>query len=89
MREQAVVLLNGYLDLPKDMSGLIATSAYGDDIGLMGALLLAEHAYKTSLQGPPLEEKFGMSAFNVGVIHGVVVGIAATYIGILLAGRKK
>ncbi|KAI2506751.1 U1 snRNA 3'-end processing [Fragilaria crotonensis] len=42
IRNRTVVLLNGYLELPDDMSTLICSPHYGDTAGLMGAIILAK-----------------------------------------------
>jgi hypothetical protein len=90
IRQRTIVLLNGYLALPEDMSELVATSAYGSDIGLIGAMVLAQQAHETKdVEPDPAAEKASISPFNVGLIHGVVVGIAAAYIGVLLIRRTK
>lgn len=88
IRKQTVVLLNGYLELPKDMSELITTSSHGSDIGLTGATVLAQRAYET-VDEESNPKKPGISPFNVGMIHGVVVGVAAAYIGILFTRRAR
>jgi hypothetical protein len=72
------------------MSELVATSAYGSDIGLIGAMVLAQQAHETKdVEPDPDVEKASISPFNMGLIHGVVAGIAAAYIGILLTRRTK
>jgi fructokinase len=48
IRERTVVLLNGYLDLPEDLSELICRSDRNDS-GLRGALVLAQTAYEDSI----------------------------------------
>ena len=80
IRKQTVVLLNGYLDLPSDMSELIATSPYGSHIGLIGAMVLAQRAHEAANENPSKSEKPSFSNFNVGLIHGAVVGFAAAYL---------
>ena len=42
IRERTVTLLNGYLELPDDMSTLICSPHYGDTVGIMGAIILAK-----------------------------------------------
>ena len=88
IRKRTVELLNGYLDLP-DMSSYITASAYGSDAGLTGALLLAQQAYEDSKDPTKKKKSGGISAFNVGVIHGIVVGAAVAYFGMLLVRASK
>jgi fructokinase len=89
IRKFTVVLLNKYLDLPKDMSELIAKSSYGSDGGLTGAIIIAQLAYETE-DGEETEAKeSGMSPFLVGMAHGVIVGGAVALVGILLTRRTK
>ena len=49
IREKVQTLLNGYIDTPQITTPLIdeyiVASKYGNDIGLIGALTLAENAY--------------------------------------------
>ena len=45
IRERTVVLLNGYLNLPEDLSELICRSD-GNHAGMTGALVLAQSAYE-------------------------------------------
>ena len=80
IRQRAVLLLNGYLELPSDMSEWITTSKYGNDVGLTGALVLAQRAYATGKA--PLSNNSSISPFLWGVIHGLPLGVAA---GVVLA----
>lgn len=87
IRRRTVILLNGYLSLPDDMSEFITTSQYGADIGLMGAIALAQQAHE---EGSIKEMTTSNStAFNVGLIHGIVVGVAAAFVGFSLLRRSK
>ena len=88
IRKRTVELSNGYLDLP-GMSTFIVASAYGSDSGLTGALLLARQAYEDSKDPAKKKKSGGMSPFNVGVIHGVFVGAAVAYFGMLLVRASK
>ena len=86
-RERTLDLINGYLDLP-DMTSFITSSSYGCDVGLTGAMLLAQQAYDSENTSPK-KQKGGMSPFNVGVLHGIVVGAGVAYFGILLMRSSK
>ena len=87
IRKRTVILLNGYLALPDDMSELITTSQYGADIGLLGAIELAHQAYEErSIRDTTISTTI---AFNVGEIHGIVVGLAAAFVGFSLLKRSK
>lgn len=89
IRKQTIVLINGYLDLPSDMSDLICTSKYGNDAGLTGALVLAQSAYEESLDGNDKKASDG-SAFTIGFIHGVVAGVGAALVAsLMISSRKK
>jgi hypothetical protein len=53
-------------------------------------MVLAQQAHETKdVEPDPDVEKASISPFNMGLIHGVVAGIAAAYIGILLTRRTK
>jgi hypothetical protein len=52
-----VLLLNGYLELPlRNMSSLITTSNFGDDAGLVGAIVLAHRAFTQQQQQQQTEK---------------------------------
>jgi fructokinase len=71
IRRRTVEQLNGYLELPADMSALICTTKFGADAGLVGAMVLAKEA----LKGPELDEKkMKREAFGQGLWHGFFVG---------------
>ena len=90
IQRQTVILLNKYLELPQDMSELITMSSYGNDIGLIGAMVLAQRAYEKVVENPSFENKQSkISPFSMGVIHGLVIGVGAASIGILLARRTR
>ena len=91
IRAQTIVLLNGYLDLPNDISGLICTSSYGNDAGLTGALILAQSAYeRANDKGMGPNSKDNSSAYKVGFVHGVLSGaVAAVAIFALVSRGKK
>jgi hypothetical protein len=79
IQKRTIVLLNGYLELPEDMSELITLSTtYGSDIGLVGAMVLAQQAHEEKDSASP-EKKSSISPFNAGVIHGIVIGLAAIF----------
>ena len=89
IRKQTILLLNEYLVLPPDLSKWITKSTYGDDVGLTGAMILAQRAHEmgdvsTSSSG-------GISPFLMGVIHGIVLGVpfGAVALGMVLASRPR
>ena len=50
IQKRTVEIINGYLDLPEDdMSGLICRSDHGDDAGMVGAIVMAQHTYMKAL----------------------------------------
>ena len=70
------VLINNYLQLPKDMSKLITKSVYGSDVGLTGALVLAQRAYELDQGDDDTPKKSSSSSpFVVGMWHGIPVGL--------------
>ena len=91
VRKQTVHLLNGYLELPDDMSTLIDAPLYGDEAGLMGAIVLAERAALDTEDDAAGEKakKEQTYFFYQGVIHGVVLGALAGIVGMALLGRRK
>eukprot|EP00522_Entomoneis_paludosa_P013427 CAMPEP_0172461180 /NCGR_PEP_ID=MMETSP1065-20121228/39581_1 /TAXON_ID=265537 /ORGANISM="Amphiprora paludosa, Strain CCMP125" /LENGTH=404 /DNA_ID=CAMNT_0013216421 /DNA_START=22 /DNA_END=1236 /DNA_ORIENTATION=+ len=105
IRKRTVELLNGYLPLPSDMSSIITTSAHGNDAGLQGAIVLAQHAFLSQQQPGEAqkiventevvekkERKMKQEAFNVGLWHGFIVGaisIAAVYQYFIGRSRRK
>ncbi len=89
IQRQTVTLINGYLELPHDLSGLICKSSYGNDVGLTGALVLAQSAYEESCPGGTSKSK-DSSAFTAGLLHGIIVGIGAALAGsLIISSRKK
>ncbi|KAL7561835.1 hypothetical protein ACA910_009674 [Epithemia clementina (nom. ined.)] len=83
--KRTVILLNGYLELPADMSSLITASEYGNDAGLNGAMVLAQQALKrhqlTQLepsQDSVEERRMKQEAFGIGLWHGMIVGAVVT-----------
>lgn len=98
VRMQTVVLLNGYLDLPDDMSELITKSSYGSDAGIVGAIVLAQRALEISAQEEEETKNILASkavveakrtAYGVGLSHGIVLAMALVYIGFVSATRTK
>jgi fructokinase len=96
IRERVPLLVNGYLDLPSDLSELIVTSEYGEDAGLYGAIGLAREALlqqggsdvmgsdsKAAISREEDEKRMKQVAFGHGLWHGVLVGCVGT--AILLA----
>lgn len=87
VQRKVVVLLNGYLELPDDLSELIRQSSYGNDIGIMGAIVLAKHAIS---EGRPeiASGSDGNPAFRMGFLHGFVAGVMLALVGGILGRRK-
>ena len=84
-----VTLLNGYLELPSDMSELIRQSSYGNDVGIMGAIVLAEHAHEESRVSMKDSSDEKRTAFNVGFTHGLIAGAMTVLIGAAIRRRKS
>ena len=91
VQEQTVIVLNGYLELPEDMSSLICKSSFGNDAGLTGALVLAESAIQENmLDDEPRTNGNDQNAFAVGFVHGLGVGLgAALCLGMLVSNQRK
>jgi hypothetical protein len=76
VRKQTVKLMNGYVELPEDMSELIDLSSWGDDAGLMGAVVLARKAYEESKDDELLnDERTFPSDYFRGMLTGVLVSV--------------
>lgn len=94
IRKRTVDLMNGYVELPplqsEEMAQFITTSSFGTDIGLLGAVVLAQRAYyEAEMAAPPMANKTNTTtAFYVGVIHGVVVGAAVACLGFFMWATK-
>jgi fructokinase len=91
IRERVPLLVNGYLELPSDLSELIVTSEHGDDAGLYGAIGLAREALlqqggsdvmgstsKAATSREEDEKRMKQVAFGHGLWHGVLVGGVGT-----------
>jgi fructokinase len=93
VRARTVQLLNGYLELPEDMSELIAESHWAEDAGLNGAICLARTALLESPEKrikADKEKAMKRTAFNWGMIHGVLAGNILTALAIkLFAARRR
>lgn len=50
VRKQTFKLMNGYVELPEDMSELIQSSTWGDQAGIVGAVMLARKAHEEQQQ---------------------------------------
>ena len=82
IKARTIVLLNGYLELPKDdLSSIITTSVFGTDAGLMGAVVLAEQALQQSLgtakadsTSESAKKDLQQQAFGHGLWHGILIG---------------
>lgn len=83
IRDQTVHLLNGYLDMPKDLTDYITLSKWGDDAGFMGAVVLAQRAYQdqrsqdNDRQTPPQFNPIYVSGLVHGMVAGCLLAIAA------------
>ena len=90
IRKQTVVLINGYLELPEDMSTFITTSHYGEDAGLIGAIILAQKAYEESSRHDTKNTAMGTKeAFFHGLWHGTIFGGALAFAGMALLTHLK
>ena len=95
IQNQTIELINGYIDLPTtNMSQLITLSSMGSDAGLIGAITLAKQAYEEEQLngGNKKTDKSSstlMSDFNVGVLHGIVIGFAAIFPVLAILQRKR
>lgn len=81
IQKRTIELINGYLELPdeRNMSSLITTSEAGDDAGLVGAIVLAQHAL--GQDGKDKDEDdlhIKRTAFGHGLWHGFLVGAVGT-----------
>ncbi|GKY98328.1 exosome complex component RRP43 [Mayamaea pseudoterrestris] len=77
IRERTRHLMNGYVDLPENLSEMIVTSEYGADAGLVGAMVLARDAYHKSQRGTVEQgedRRRKQVAYGEGIKHGVIVG---------------
>lgn len=92
IRTRTVTLLNGYLELPEDMSTLICAPHYGESAGLMGAIVLAQQSLgeeascndSTNKDETRNRDKL---CFVHGMWHGVVVGALAAVAITMLTKR--
>jgi fructokinase len=74
IQKRTVELLNGYLELPDDMSTLISEPKYGDRAGLYGAIALAQKSIEDKVEAQD------SSLFFHGLWHGVLIGAVAAYV---------
>lgn len=105
IRRQTRFLLNGYLgDLTDtDLAEWITSSSYGSDVGLMGAMVLAQQAIAENNEDGSNSDKrdsvekevtafpikkLKQAAYNAGLWHGFALGLSAAYIGICLWTRS-
>jgi fructokinase len=91
IQSRTVVLLNGYIELPEDMSTLINTSKYEDEAGLMGAIVLAQRAYLDDQEKQQSRaDEDGCKRYKQGFVQGLAVGAALAIVSsMILAGRRK
>ena len=86
VRKQTVKLMNGYVELPEDMSELIDLSSWGDDAGLMGAVVLAQKAYEESRDDDSSNDD---KKFRSGYLGGMLTGVLLS-VGIMaVMGRRQ
>jgi predicted NBD/HSP70 family sugar kinase len=78
VRKQTVKLMNGYVELPDDMSELIHSSAWGDDAGLIGTVVLAQKAYQEEQQDDGEEATLATESSRFGYFNGVLTGALLT-----------
>eukprot|EP00536_Pseudo-nitzschia_multiseries_P006700 jgi/Psemu1/286637/fgenesh1_pg.145_\ len=106
VRNRTRVLLNGYLGelTDADLEAWIAKSSYGSDVGLVGAIVLAEQAVSIAegegeggngAAGVGRREltdatikKLKQTAFNAGLWHGFLLGASAVYVGVCVWARS-
>jgi fructokinase len=96
IRSQTVILLNGYVEIPENLSEFITPSKFGVDIGLMGAIVLALEGMKKDQDGTDGDDKdekimlqIKRTAYGIGLQHGVFVGISAAIMAWGFFGRNK
>jgi hypothetical protein len=101
VRRRTKILLNGYLGelSDEDISEWITLSQYGSDVGLMGALVLAQQAITEQEEDKNGEDDKGReaadqeviqkrTAYNAGIGHGFLFGLSLAYAGIILYARS-
>jgi fructokinase len=91
VRKQTVSLMNGYLELPEDMSEIISLSSFGSNVGLVGALVLGQQALaeKDTSTESTSTQMIKRSAYQAGLWHGMLIGLSAVYVGFCLFARQK
>jgi len=97
VRTQTLQLINGYVELPKDLSTFITLSQHGDDAGFMGAATLAQSAYQESQlqkdeqQTSAADKKSSSSTaeFYAGVVHGIIVGALVALGTMSMMGQRR
>lgn len=89
IQKRTIELINGYLDLPKEsMDDLITTSQFGDDCGLIGAMVLGQLSTgEEDAEKKSIEEK--KTAFNVGLWHGTILGALLAGVLVKYMGFKR
>lgn len=90
VQAQTVVLLNGYLELPPNLSDLITTSTWGDEAGLVGAVVLPQKAHEQDIPSTRFSATPRESTTPAGFVRGVLVGLLAGVAGAaILSGRRR
>jgi fructokinase len=90
IRHRTKEILNGYLDFGTDpdetLRNIIVASEFGEDAGLVGACVLAKLAFEEHNRAASLGEvddasstkRIKQLAFQMGLMHGMIVGAVAT-----------
>jgi fructokinase len=94
IRSRTVILLNGYVELPENLSEFITPSRFGANVGLMGAIVLAQEGMKKNQDANDGDEKdeilqIKQTAYGIGLQHGVFVGISVAIMAWCFFNRSK
>jgi fructokinase len=94
IRSRTVILLNGYVELPENLSEFITPSRFGANVGLMGAIVLAQEGMKKNQDANNGDEKdeilqIKQTAYGIGLQHGVFVGISVAIMAWCFFNRSK
>jgi fructokinase len=93
VRNRTLVLINGYLELPEDMSDFITLSHFGSNAGLVGAIVLAQKALVEQNKGytasKEKEQTIKRTAYNVGLKHGILVGLTMSFVTYSLFSKPR
>jgi len=92
VRYRTVQLLNGYLEMPdaNDMQDLICFSEYGDDAGLMGAIVLAQQGLEEEEEPKRQPKSFLQKSYWNGFTQGFLCGAAMAVAAVtFLSSRRR